>query len=51
VSNVTEKEKICAPVKNNILVQDSKILSTISPFYGVYLSVSTLLDIFSIKKE
>jgi hypothetical protein len=48
--SVAEKNT-CAHVKN-ILVQRSKILPTISPFYGVNLpSVGAVLDIFSVRKR
>jgi hypothetical protein len=39
------------PSKNNILVQASKILPTISPFYGVNPSLSTVFEIFSVKTK
>jgi hypothetical protein len=42
-----EKKKRRVPTKNNILVQASKILPTIFPFYGVNPSVSAVLQIFS----
>jgi hypothetical protein len=42
---VMQKTKIYGPAKNNILVQASKILPIISPFYGVNPSVSTMMDI------
>jgi hypothetical protein len=40
------------PVKNNILVEASKILSTISPIYVVtHQLVSAVLEIFSGKER
>jgi hypothetical protein len=47
---VGEKE-MRAPTKNNIVLQDSKILLTVSPFYGVNPLVSTVLEMFSERKE
>jgi hypothetical protein len=34
------RRSVCVPTKNNILVQASKILPTISPIYGVNPSIS-----------
>jgi hypothetical protein len=49
VLSVAER-RMCAPIKNSILVQTSKILPTVSPFYGVnHPSVSTVLQIFSVR--
>jgi hypothetical protein len=44
-------EENCVPSKNNILEQASKILSHISPFYGVNPSVGAVLEIFSVKER
>jgi hypothetical protein len=40
-----KKKKRHMPTKNDIPVKASKILTTISPFYGVNPSVSTVLEI------
>jgi hypothetical protein len=45
-----EKEP-CVPTKNDILLQASKALPTISPFYGVNPSFSTVLKTVSEKKQ
>jgi hypothetical protein len=42
---------MCVPTKNNILVQASKVLPTISPFYGVNPPASAVLEILSKKKS
>jgi hypothetical protein len=42
---------MCVPSKNNILLQVSKIMLTVSPFYGVNSSIGTVLEIFSEKRS
>jgi hypothetical protein len=49
VLSVGDKKRF-VPTKNKILLQTSKILLTVSPFFGVNTSVSAVLEIFSDKK-
>jgi hypothetical protein len=41
-----KEKKTCLPTKSSILMQASKILPTISPFYGVNTAVVAVLEIF-----
>jgi hypothetical protein len=46
---VSVAEKACVHVKNNILVQASEILPSVSPSQGqTYPSIGTVLEIFSV---
>jgi hypothetical protein len=44
------EKKTCVLTNNNILMQENKILPTISPFYRVNTSVGVVLEIFSEEK-
>jgi hypothetical protein len=49
VLNVADKKDVCV-FKEQYTVQASKILSTISPLYGINKSFSAVLEILSVKK-
>jgi hypothetical protein len=46
--SVLLNKETCAPAKNNIPVQSSKIFRNIYPFYGANLPVGAVLEIFAV---